>query len=87
MLIEAGADVNIRDNYNRTALIIAAIYNRVNPLKKILEKTININLLNDQGKTAKDIAKESNYTHFVKIIEEEENRRRNRIKPAKRKAK
>jgi hypothetical protein len=54
MLIEAGADLNIRNNDGSTALITAAFFCRPQIVKLLLEKGANKTLKNNYSQTAYD---------------------------------
>ncbi|MCK5147549.1 ankyrin repeat domain-containing protein [bacterium] len=51
-LIEAGADLNIKNNDGSTALITAAFFCRVEVLKLLLENGADISLTNNRGSSA-----------------------------------
>lgn len=64
-LLEAGADVNAKNNDGNTALILAArntdINNSFNAVKTLLEAGANVNIANNEGKTALIVAIASEY--------------------------
>ena len=69
--INEGADVNARGDYNyggRTALIDAAIFNKLEVAKLLIASGANINLKNNHGYTALMIAVLNNRLEMVKLL-------------------
>jgi hypothetical protein len=58
LLLEAGADPNIRDDKNRTALIWAAGFGYTEFMKLLVEAGAETDIKNKYGDTAFDILKE-----------------------------
>ncbi|MCJ7663890.1 MAG: ankyrin repeat domain-containing protein, partial [Desulfobacterales bacterium] len=54
VLLDKGADVNIKDNYGGTALEYAALFGNADIVKLLLEKGANINEKYSNGKTILD---------------------------------
>ena len=67
-LIEAGEDLNTRDIYNFTPLIVASYYGHFKMAVLLLVAGANKDLKNDMGRTALDYAKEERDRH-QKIVE------------------
>ena len=55
-LLERGANVNEKDNYNATPLHLASYYRRLEIVRVLLDNGANIDMENDLGKTALQIA-------------------------------
>ena len=52
LLIENGANIEVKDNNGDTALILASYYRRLEIVKYLVEKGANINATNDNGWTS-----------------------------------
>lgn len=50
-LIEAGADVNSRNNEGSTSLITAAVFNQIGVSKVLIEAGADVNAINNEGST------------------------------------
>ena len=55
-LIEAGADVNIKNNAGHTPLHEAAFYGRLEVVKTLIELGADVNIKDNEGKTALNVA-------------------------------
>ncbi len=68
-LIKAGADVNALNNYNQTALMIAAYVGIGEVVKLLLDNGADKNIQDDNGATALDYAIDGEQEHIVKILQ------------------
>ena len=67
-LLDAGADINIRDKYGRTALYWACHYNRTNIVPLLLDAGADINITNNNGYTALQYATRRGKTDIATLI-------------------
>lgn len=67
-LIKAGADVNTRNDYGTTALMLATINGQTDTVKKLIKAGADVNAKNDDGLTALQLASEQNNTEIVNIL-------------------
>lgn len=72
ILLEAGADVNIGDMFNDTALMLAAGSGCIETVKILLEAVADVTTKNWKGKTALMIAKDSGHTRIVNLLKEDQ---------------
>ena len=66
ILDEAGVDA--ADNFRRTALMNAALYNNVELVKALIERKANLNLQDKIGYTALHFAAQEAYPEVVKLL-------------------
>ncbi|XP_070608592.1 fibronectin type 3 and ankyrin repeat domains protein 1 [Erythrolamprus reginae] len=70
ILINAGADVNVKDKDGKTPLMVAALNNHEDLVALLLEKGADPDIKNEFGKGALEMAKGLNRQSVVSIIEE-----------------
>ncbi|ETE67822.1 Fibronectin type 3 and ankyrin repeat domains protein 1, partial [Ophiophagus hannah] len=70
ILINAGANVNVKDKDGKTPLMVAALNNHEDLVALLLEKGADPDIKNEFGKGALDMAKGLNRQSVVSIIEE-----------------
>ena len=70
MLINAGADVNVRDKFGGTALMIASQNGHVETVEMLIEKGADVNARDFLGNTALVYATEEGHKEIIKILEE-----------------
>jgi ankyrin repeat protein len=68
MLIEAGAEVNVIQTYNMTPLHAAAQNGNIELLILLLEGGALVDIKNDTGKTASDLAFEKGHHEIAQIL-------------------
>jgi hypothetical protein len=68
MLINAGADINSKDSYGNTALIIAVLMNKKDAVKILLNAGAEVNSRNHAGKTALSAAISKGYDEVRDIL-------------------
>ena len=68
--LDAGADVNAKDNTGFTALIWASIYGHTEIVRKLLNAGADVNAKTNSGQTALIGASINRHTEVVKILEE-----------------
>jgi ankyrin repeat protein len=68
MLIEAGADVNVVQSSRTTPLHAAAQNGNIELLITLLERGARVDIKNDTGKTAADLASEKGYYEIAEIL-------------------
>ncbi len=68
-LLDAGADINDRDNNDNTALFYAARRGNEETVKYLLEKGIDYYALNDNGDMARSVAFKAGYKNIVEILD------------------
>jgi len=56
MLVEKGADINVKDKHGNTALMHACLNMQVGTAFYLIDNGADLTITNDQGKTAMDIA-------------------------------
>jgi len=66
--ISEGEDVNLQDEWGWTALITATFCNDPAIVKLLLRAGAKLDLQNNEGKTALDIAKEYDYQEIVELL-------------------
>jgi ankyrin repeat protein len=71
-LLDKGADLEARDQYGATALIIAASEFRTELVKLLLGKGANVNTKDRNGWTALMWATSMGHTQIVKLLEAHE---------------
>lgn len=74
-LFEMGANIHVKDANGNTALICAAQKGMMRLTKKLLQTDIALDIENQQGYTAYDIALESGHPAFAELIKNESLRR------------
>lgn len=68
ILLKSGADVNITDNKNNTALMFACQTGRTTIVKLFLQKNVDIDAQNTYGNTSLIYSVLGNYPEIVKIL-------------------
>ena len=68
-LINAGADLNIQNNYENTALHWAAFYEHNEVTSRLLEAGADLNIQNKDGKSCLHFAAEKSQEIVVKLLE------------------
>jgi uncharacterized protein len=68
--VKLGADLNLQDNEGRTALIWTALNDHINLARLLLYEGVDIAKKDASGKTALDIARESNNQKLEELIHE-----------------
>ena len=68
LLLEKGADINMKDKDENTALHLAAGYGQTETVQLLLEKGAKINEMNDEGLTALHLAASQGHTSIVKKL-------------------
>ncbi|MCE2688205.1 MAG: ankyrin repeat domain-containing protein [Rickettsiales bacterium] len=66
--IAEGGDVNLRDEWGLTPLIAATLCNDPAIVKILLRAGAKLDLQNNEGKTALDIAKEYDYQKIIELL-------------------
>ncbi|MBN2736932.1 MAG: ankyrin repeat domain-containing protein [Spirochaetales bacterium] len=66
--IKGQGDINVRDSYNMTPLILAADQGRLEIVKLLLESTADINAQDKMGQTALHLAAGRNFTSIIKLL-------------------
>ncbi|XP_014384330.1 PREDICTED: fibronectin type 3 and ankyrin repeat domains protein 1 [Myotis brandtii] len=79
LLIEAGADVNVKDKDGKTPLMVAVLNNHEELVQLLLDKGADANVRNEFGKGVLDMARVFDRQNMVFLLEE----RRNRQEPKK----
>ncbi|MBN2858403.1 MAG: ankyrin repeat domain-containing protein [Candidatus Delongbacteria bacterium] len=70
LLISKGADINLRNKMNMTALTIAVMSNETDAVKLLLENKAEINIPSTiNGKTPMIFAKENRNIEIIKLLE------------------
>jgi len=82
ILLKNGADVDVKDKYNNTALIYASKHQRYNIIRTLLKFRADSDIKNNEGKTFLDYI--DDHTIKKEFIELSESVRTRYIKPAKR---
>jgi hypothetical protein len=67
-LLNADVDVNLRDRYGETTLMIATQYGHTDAVNALLEKGADVNLQNNTGSTALMIATQYGHTDAVNAL-------------------
>lgn len=68
LLIEAGADVNVRQKGNITPLQLASQFGNIELIITLLEQGADINIRNDSGESASDIAAKKGFKEIAEIL-------------------
>lgn len=68
MLVEKGAEVNVKNKFGQTALMMAAKYGNVPLMKFLVEKGAEVNARSDKGMTALGYAKNAGQEESVKYL-------------------
>jgi uncharacterized protein len=68
LLLNYGADVNMKDNQGETALMIAVKTSNTATAKALLQRGADMNLSNNDNKTALDIAKSNNDEIILSLL-------------------
>lgn len=69
-LIDKGADVNLKNDYGRTALMLAAKYGQADMVELLLENGANVNAKDNNGRAALDYAYQSEHQQIASLIKE-----------------
>jgi ankyrin repeat protein len=69
MYWQASIDINFREKNGNTMLMLAAHHGFEDIFEFLLSKGPNVDLKNDKGQTAGDIAKENGYLHLLLMME------------------
>ncbi len=67
-MIEAGLDVNVIGLHGRTALMAAAKFDRLDTVKLLLKNGARIDVKNEAGETALQVAQENSTNEIVQLI-------------------
>ncbi len=67
-ILEAGADVNMRDSSESTPLMLAASKGHIEIVRELLAKGANINLQNNYGWTSLMLATTNRHTEIVRLL-------------------
>lgn len=68
ILIEKGADVNIRDNYGETPLILSLLLKQTEAAKLLIEEGADVNKFDQYGNCPLSLAIEYNQTELEKLL-------------------
>jgi len=68
LLIKAGADINAKNEYGDTPLIVASRYNQMDIVKLLIKAGADINIKNKGGNTALMIAFRYGYEDIVDLL-------------------
>jgi len=68
-LIEHGADVNAVNNNGTTPLIFAAMYNKINSVKLLLSKEVDVTIKDIEGKTALNYAQQKGFNDIIDLLQ------------------
>lgn len=68
ILTAEGANVNAKEKYGFTALMLAAMEGHADMVKMLLSKGANVRARDNNGKTALKHAKEREYEHIVELL-------------------
>ncbi|EAY04915.1 ankyrin repeat protein, putative [Trichomonas vaginalis G3] len=63
-----GVDINTKDNFGKTALHIATVYNSIEVVEYLIEQGININSQDDEGETALHYTVSYNRKEIAEIL-------------------
>ena len=64
------ADVNAKDGYGNTALMMAALYEYENIVRMLIAAGADVNLWNNGSKTALNIARDKNNPVIIELLEQ-----------------
>jgi len=67
-LISQGSDINAKDKYGQTALMVAAENGNVDTIKLLLDHNADVNAIRNNGKTALVIAAGKSSVEIVKLL-------------------
>ena len=68
LLLKHGADVNVKDNYGRTALIQAAVYGYTKIAEFLIKHGVNVNVKDNNGDTALIYAIRRGHTETANLL-------------------
>ena len=68
-LIKNGADVNAASSVGNTALMEAAIYNKIDSARLLVQAGADVNATNSRGKTAYDLAVENGSVEIYHFLD------------------
>lgn len=66
LLLEQGADVNLKDKNGCTALIYATMHSSLDVVKLMIEKGADVNAKNKAGKSALDVSNSKEMKKFLR---------------------
>jgi len=67
-LIEAGADINVRNNYGNTALMLSSWYGSIDIVKTLIEAGADINEHDNDGDTALILSSCNGHSDVVRVL-------------------
>ena len=70
-LLEKGADINLADDYNQTALMCASLNGHADVVKVLLDHGANVNVRTKKGFTALSLASDQGHGEVVDLILEQ----------------
>jgi ankyrin repeat protein len=68
--IADGEDINMQDQFGKTALMFASFYNKPEIVKLLVEAGANLDIQDQWGRTALDCAKEGNNKEIIELLTE-----------------
>ena len=68
--LEKGADINVKDDFDRTALMMAAYGGHTEVVKILIEKGADLSAKGKFGATALSFATDGNFTEIIRLLEE-----------------
>ena len=70
MWLMAGADINAKDKWGNTALMLASRYGHTDIVKMLIEAGANVNVKDKNGNTALELAKDKGHTKIIELLKE-----------------
>ncbi len=67
-LLAAGADVNVRDENGRTALMLASLGGHLKTVERLLDAGAHVDAKDGEGKTAQDLAGEKGQQEIAQVL-------------------
>ncbi len=68
LLLNRGADVNIKNDYGNTALILASYNGHIAIVEYLLRAQADHTIVNNDGENAFDVALNNNHTEIVRLL-------------------